>query len=152
VRLADLVRKDGALTEVLPERVMAEGSGNIWLTTVRGKGADRFVTVIFVAGGTGARPAQDGLSATSFPSGIATTPAKVVETTSPLVIRRKELRRDSGGAGKYRGGLGQTIEVEVRTGEPFVVSSLSDRMRFRAEGYQGGLEGAAGGFSTPMGA
>jgi hypothetical protein len=95
VRLADLVRKDGALTEVLPERVMAEGSGNIWLTTVRGKGADRFVTVIFVAGGTGARPAQDGLSATSFPSGIATTPAKVVETTSPLVIRRKELRSSS---------------------------------------------------------
>src|SRR2546429_2027906 len=50
-------------------------------------------------------------------------------STSPLVIRRKSLRPDSGGPGRFRGGLGQTIEVEVRTGEPFVVSSLSDRMR-----------------------
>jgi N-methylhydantoinase B len=66
----------------------------------------------------------------------------VIETISPLVIRRKELRPDSGGAGKYRGGLGQTIEVEVRTGEPYVVSVLCDRMKIAAEGYLGGLPGA----------
>jgi N-methylhydantoinase B len=138
----------GALAPVLPERVIAEGSGNIWLTTVRGRGRDRFVSVFFAAGGTGARPAQDGLSTTAFPSGVATAPAEVIETTGPLVIRRKELRRDSGGAGKYRGGLGQTIEVEVRTGEPYVVSVLSDRFWFAAEGYSGGDAGAKAGFST----
>jgi N-methylhydantoinase B len=141
----------GALARIVPERILAEGAGNIWLTTVRGQGRDRFVTVFFAAGGTGARPTKDGLSATSFPSGIATAPVEVIETTSPLVIRRKELRTDSGGPGKFRGGLGQTIEVEVRTGEPFVVSALSDRFRFAAQGYLGGQPGARAGFRTTLG-
>jgi N-methylhydantoinase B len=141
----------GALSQIIPDRVVAEGSGNIWLTTVRGVGTDRFITVFFAAGGMGARPTKDGLSCHSFPSGIATTPVEVIETTSPLIVRRKELRPDSGGAGKYRGGLGQSIEVEVRTGEPFIVSSLSDRMRFAAEGYLGGGSGAFGGFRTSLG-
>jgi N-methylhydantoinase B len=141
----------GALAEIIPERVIAEGAGNIWLTTVRGAGRNRFVTVFFAAGGMGARPNKDGLSCHSFPSGIATTPVEVIETTSPLVVRRKELRPDSGGPGKFRGGLGQTIEVEVRTGEPFIVSSLSDRMKFAAQGYRGGGQGGTGGFKTSHG-
>ena len=138
----------GALAPVLEDRVIAEGSGNIWLTTVRGKGRNRFVSVFFAAGGTGARPNADGLSTTAFPSGVATAPAEVIETSGPLVIRRKELRRDSGGPGRFRGGLGQVIEVEVRTGEPFVVSVLSDRFLFPAEGYAGGRPGARARFST----
>lgn len=141
----------GALAQIIPERVIAEGAGNIWLTTVRGAGRDRFVTVFFAAGGMGARPTKDGLSCHSFPSGIATAPVEIIETTSPLVIRRKELRPDSGGPGKFRGGLGQTIQVEVRTGEPFIVSSLSDRMKFAAEGYLGGKAGGKGGFRTSTG-
>jgi N-methylhydantoinase B len=141
----------GALVEVLPERVVAEGAGNIWLTTIRGRGSDRFVAVLFAAGGMGARPTKDALSCTSFPSGIATTPVEVVEATSPVVVRRKELRRDSGGPGRQRGGLGQAIELEVRTGEPYAVSVLSDRMRFAAEGYLGGQPGALARFSTSDG-
>ncbi|MGH2554804.1 MAG: hydantoinase B/oxoprolinase family protein [Actinomycetota bacterium] len=142
----------GALAQIIPDRVIAEGAGNIWLTTVRGAGRNRFVTVFFAAGGTGARPNKDGLSCHSFPSGIATAPVEVIETTSPLVIRRKELRPDSGGPGRFRGGLGQSIEVEVATGEPFIVSSLSDRMKFAAQGYLGGKPGARGGFKTSRGA
>ena len=141
----------GALAQVIPQRVIAEGAGNVWLTTTRGAGENRFVTVFFASGGMGARPEQDGPSTTSFPSGIATAPVEITETTSPLVFRHKELRPDSGGPGKHRGGLGQRIEVEVRTGEPFVVSSLSDRLRFPAEGYMGGHDGAPGGFSTSIG-
>jgi N-methylhydantoinase B len=141
----------GALEPVLRERVIAEGSGNIWLTTVRGTGADRFVAVFFAAGGTGARPTLDGLSTTAFPSGVATAPAEVIETTSPLVIRKKQYRRDSGGAGRFRGGLGQEIEVEVRTGEPYVVSSLSDRFWEPAHGYAGGRPGARAGFRSAGG-
>ncbi len=141
----------GALAQVMPDHVIAEGSGNVWLTTVRGLGEQRFVTVLFASGGTGARPAADGLSCTSFPSAIATTPIETIETTSPLVIRRKQLRRDSGGPGRYRGGLGQTIEVQVRTGEPYAVSVLSDRVRFPAQGYLGGLPGARAGFRTSDG-
>ena len=141
----------GALAAIIPDRVIAEGAGNIWLTTVRGTGRNRFITVFFAAGGTGARPTKDGLSCHSFPSGIATTPVEVIESTSPLVIRRKELRPDSGGPGRFRGGLGQTIEVEVPTGEPFIASSLSDRMKFAAQGYLGGKPGAKGGFETSLG-
>lgn len=141
----------GALVQIIPDRVIAEGAGNIWLTTVRGAGRRRFVTVFFAAGGTGARPTKDGLSCHSFPSGIATTPVEVIEATSPLLIRRKELRPDSGGPGKFRGGLGQAIEVEVLTGEPFVVSALSDRIQFPAQGYLGGGPGGRGGFFLSSG-
>ncbi|HLH71159.1 MAG TPA: hydantoinase B/oxoprolinase family protein [Candidatus Dormibacteraeota bacterium] len=141
----------GALASVLERRVVAEGSGGIWLTTVRGQGKRRFVTVFFAAGGMGARPTSDGLSATAFPSGVASSPVEVIETTSPLVIRRKELRRDSGGPGRFRGGLGQSIEVEVRTGEPYAVSVLSDRFLHPAEGYAGGKPGARAGFRTSTG-
>ena len=141
----------GALSQVVPDRVIAEGAGNVWLTTVRGVGSPRFVTVFFASGGTGARPGKDGLSTTSFPSGIATAPLEIIEATSPLVFRRKEYRADSGGPGQYRGGLGQTIEVQVRSGNAFIVSSLADRLRFPAEGYSGGLPGALAGFTTNEG-
>ncbi len=142
----------GALERVLPGRVIAEGAGGIWLTTVRGAGPDRFVSVFFSAGGTGARPAADGLSTTAFPSGVASSPVEVIETTGPLVIRRKEYRRDSGGPGRYRGGLGQVIDVEIRTGEPYVVSTLSDRFSRPARGYAGGKPGARSGFRVSTGA
>jgi len=142
----------GALERVLPGRVIAEGAGGIWLTTVRGAGPDRFVSVFFSAGGTGARPAADGLSTTAFPSGVASSPVEVIETTGPLVIRRKEYRRDSGGPGRFRGGLGQVIDVEVRTGEPYVVSTLSDRFGQPAHGYAGGKPGARSGFRASTGA
>lgn len=142
----------GALKDIMPHRVVAEGAGNVWLTTVRGVGSDRFVIVFFAAGGMGARPDRDGLSCHSFPSGIATAPVEIIETESPLLFRRKALRMDSGGAGRWRGGLGQTIEVEVMTDEPFVLSSLSDRMRYPAMGYDGGASGARGGFETSTGA
>jgi N-methylhydantoinase B len=142
----------GALQPVLPGRVIAEGAGGIWLTTVRGTGRNRFVSVFFSAGGTGARPTADGLSTTAFPSGVASSPVEVIETTGPLVIRRKEYRRDSGGPGRHRGGLGQVIEVEVRTGEPYVVSTLSDRFVQPASGYAGGRPGARSGFRTSTGA
>jgi N-methylhydantoinase B len=141
----------GALEPVLPGRVIAEGAGGIWLTTVRGAGPTRFVGVFFSAGGTGARPTADGLSTTAFPSGVAASPIEVIETTAPLVIRRREYRRDSGGPGRYRGGLGQVIEVEVRTGEPYIVSTLSDRFTQPAGGYAGGEPGARAGFRSSAG-
>lgn len=141
----------GALVDVIPDRVIAEGAGNVWLTTTRGVGEDRFIMVFFASGGMGARPTADGLSTTSFPSGIATAPVEITETSAPIVFRRKELIPDSGGAGKFRGGLGQRIEVEVVSGEPFIVASLSDRVQFAADGYLGGLPGRHGGFSTTEG-
>jgi N-methylhydantoinase B len=136
----------GALREALPDRVMAEGSANIWGVQVAGKtlSGERFTYIFFTSGGTGARPTKDGLSATAFPSGVLGTPAEVIETLSPLLIERKELRAGSGGAGTFRGGLGQTIRFRVRTREPFVCSILCDRTRHPARGFFGGEPGAPG--------
>jgi N-methylhydantoinase B len=141
-----------ALGPIAPHAVMAQGSGNVWLTTVRGTiEHEEFVTVFFASGGTGARPARDGLSATSFPSGIATTPVEVIESSSPVVIEEKALIPDSGGGGQFRGGLGQRIRLSVRSDQPWVVSCLADRISHPAPGIAGGSPGAAGGFSVSDG-
>src|SRR5260370_14766133 len=107
---------------------MAEGSASIWGIQVAGKdmaGAP-FTYTFFASGGTGARPIKDGLSATAFPSGIVSTPVEVIETISPLFVEKKELRPDTGGAGKYRGSLRQTNRFRVRTREPFRSSPIGD--------------------------
>jgi N-methylhydantoinase B len=137
-----------ALAPVAPNAAMAQGAGNIWLTTVRGRqSGEPFVAVFFASGGMGARPERDGLSTTSFPSGIATTPAEVVESTSPIVVEEKSLRSDSGGPGRRRGGLGQRIRISVREDAEWTVACLGDRLRHPAPGMAGGGEGAPGGFS-----
>ncbi len=136
----------GALGQALPERVMAEGSANIWGVQVSGKDLEGrpFTHIFFSSGGTGARAVKDGLSATAFPSGVLGTPVEVIENLSPLIVERKALRDGSGGAGKYRGGLGQTIAFRVRTREPFVCSILCDRTVVPAAGFLGGAPGARG--------
>ncbi|MEX2425236.1 MAG: hydantoinase B/oxoprolinase family protein [Thermomicrobiaceae bacterium] len=134
----------GALAEALPQRVLAEGAANIWSTQLSGRRDDGSVWtyVWFSTGGTGARPTKDGISATAFPSGISGVPAEVIESLAPIHIYRREYRRDSGGPGKYRGGLGQTMEIGVTTGQPYTFSSLFDRTHYPAAGYGGGESGA----------
>jgi N-methylhydantoinase B len=136
----------GALKEALPDRVMAEGSANIWGVQVAGKDESGrpFSFVVFTSGGTGARATKDGLAATAFPSGVLGTPAEVIESLSPLVIERKALRPDSGGDGRYRGGLGQEIAFRVRTRGAFTCSLLCDRTRIPPQGFFGGAPGATG--------
>jgi N-methylhydantoinase B len=136
----------GALKEAVPDRVMAEGSANIWGVQVAGK--DRagrpFTYIFFSSGGTGARAVKDGLSATAFPSGVLGTPVEVNESLAPLLFVAKALRDGSGGRGRYRGGLGQVIAFRVQTGEPCVCSVLCDRTRIPAQGFFGGEPGATG--------
>ena len=136
----------GALKQALPDRVMAEGSANIWGIQVSGKDLERkpFTYIFFTSGGTGARATKDGLSATAFPSGVLGTPAEVIEALSPLVIEKKALREGSGGDGHYRGGLGQVIAFRVKTAEPWVCSVLGDRTQVPAQGFFGGEAGALG--------
>jgi N-methylhydantoinase B len=136
----------GALGQALPDRVMAEGSANIWGVQVAGRDLEGrpFTHIFFSSGGTGARVVKDGLSATAFPSGVLGTPVEVIENLSPLLVERKALRDASGGGGKYRGGLGQTIAFRVRTREPFVCSILCDRTMHPAAGFRGGQAGATG--------
>jgi N-methylhydantoinase B len=136
----------GALGQAVPERVMAEGSANIWGLNVSGRHADGqpFVYFWVCSGGTGARATKDGLSATAFPSGVLGTPVEVIEHLAPLVIEKKALREDSGGRGTYRGGLGQVIAFRGRGATAFAVSILGDRTRRPADGFLGGRPGALG--------
>ncbi|MBI4529469.1 MAG: hydantoinase B/oxoprolinase family protein [Deltaproteobacteria bacterium] len=132
-----------ALAGALPGRLMAPGADPIWLSVWRGE-EPSFTTTIFQVGGTGARPTMDGLSAVGFPSGVAGVPAEVIESLSPLVMRRRQLWPDSGGAGLWRGGLGQLTEFARRGEARWSVSGIVDRTRFPAPGLLDGRPGAAG--------
>jgi N-methylhydantoinase B len=141
----------GALADALPERVIAAGADALWDTQIFGEDprtGKRFTYVWFSAGGAGALATKDGLSATAFPSGIAGVPAEVIETLSPVVLKRRELRRDSGGPGEFRGGLGQTLEIAVQGDRPFMFSGLYERIEHPAPGLHGGRPGAAGTLGT----
>ncbi|HZA66099.1 MAG TPA: hydantoinase B/oxoprolinase family protein [Geminicoccaceae bacterium] len=141
----------GALADALPERVIAPGADALWDTQIFGedpKTGKRFTYVWFSAGGAGALATKDGLSATAFPSGIAGVPAEVIETLSPVVLKRRELRCDSGGPGEFRGGLGQTLELAVQGERPFVFSGLYERIDHPAPGLRGGRPGGAGALGT----
>jgi N-methylhydantoinase B len=134
----------GALAEVIPDRVLAEGAANIWNLQFTGydQHDDPFTYVWFSCGGTGARPTKDGLHATAFPSGIAGVPAEVIEQLSPVVMWERSIRPDSGGAGTFRGGCGQRLHLGVRTRRPYRFSPLLDRIHHAPKGYDGGLDGA----------
>jgi N-methylhydantoinase B len=140
-----------ALADALPERVIAPGADALWDTQIFGEDprtGKRFTYVWFSTGGTGALATKDGLSATAFPSGIAGVPAEVIEALSPVVVKRRELRRDSGGAGEFRGGLGQTLELAVQGNRPFLFSGLYERIEHPAPGLHGGAAGGAGTLTT----
>ncbi len=140
----------GCLRQAIPERVPAEGTSCLWNITLRGQTREKdrgnygFAMTFTSNGGTGARPAKDGLSATAYPSGVRGTPVEIAEQIMPLIFWRKELRTDSGGAGATRGGLGQEIEVGSAIGEPFELLAAFDRIDHPPRGRDGGGDGAAG--------
>jgi len=151
----------GALEQAIPGRVPAEGTSNLWslkmvaghgLTGVGDKAGTQFMVMSFHSGGAGARPHQDGLSATPFPSGVRNVPVEATEAITPLVIWRKELRQDSGGAGRYRGGLGQVMEVSSREDAAFGIFAGFERVKFAARGRNGGGAGQRGALSLKSGA
>jgi N-methylhydantoinase B len=140
----------GCLRQIIPERVPAEGTSCLWNLIVRGEtrsgagGNYGFSMAVTSNGGTGARFAKDGLSATAYPSGVRGTPVEIAETQTPLIFWRKELRPDSGGAGRTRGGLGQIIEVGSGIGSPFDILAAFDRIDHPPRGRDGGSNGEAG--------
>ena len=153
----------GCLHQALGGGVPAEGASCLWnLSAMGGPGradgdpadtvnAMPFTIMSFHAGGTGARPGSDGLSATAFPSGVRNVPIEVNEAISPIVVWKKEYRQDSGGAGEFRGGLGQVMEVGTLDPAPFAISAYYDRIEHPARGREGGLDGAAGAVTLESG-
>ena len=140
-----------AFDKIVPGLVPAEGAGCLcnFQVSLRPRTdapapphARRSEVLTFNSGGSGARPDFDGLNATAFPSGVMTMPIEATEHAGPVIIWRKELRPDSGGAGKMRGGLGQYMEVGAQEGHEFDIQAMFDRVDHPARGRRGGHAGA----------
>jgi N-methylhydantoinase B len=140
-----------AFDKIVPGLVPAEGAGCLcnFQVSLRPRtdapapeDARRSEVLTFNSGGSGARPDHDGLNATAFPSGVMTMPIEATEHAGPVIIWRKELRPDSGGVGKTRGGLGQYMEVGAQEGHEFDIQAMFDRVEHPARGRRGGGAGA----------
>lgn len=135
-----------ALESAMPTQVIA-GSSVLWITTVQGKTVqNEFTSTFFASGGMGARPDKDGLSATGFPGKIAMTPIEMLESVNPIFVHRKNMRVDSGGPGRFRGGLGQDFEFGVLGEFDFAVNTMNDQMLRPPHGFGGGLDGDPGSY------
>ncbi|WP_170362114.1 hydantoinase B/oxoprolinase family protein [Ruegeria arenilitoris] len=140
----------GCLSQALPEKVPAEGASCMYDLPLRhapeaiDRGDDQFALELVFNGGTGARPRLDGLSATAFPSGVWGSQVETTEAVAPVLFHRRELRPDSGGAGRLRGGLGQHIELSASKDQDLMLFLSVERIKNPANGREGGLDGAPG--------
>ncbi len=150
----------GCLDQAMPDTVPAEGTSSLWnlsllaghgLTGSEGSAVRAFNVTTFHSGGAGARPRQDGLSATPFPSGVRNVPVEITEAITPLVVWKKEFRRGSGGPGRQRGGLGQRMEIENRDAAAFGIQARFERGEYPARGRSGGAPGGLGRLSLGSG-
>ena len=140
----------GCLHQALPDKVPAEGASCMYDLPLRHTpeaardARRRFAIELVHNGGPGARPRSAGLSATAFPSGVFGSQVEITEAVAPVVVWRRELLPDSGGAGRFRGGLGQRIEITSSDDDQFLVFLSVERIKHAARGRAGGLPGAPG--------
>jgi N-methylhydantoinase B len=110
----------GALRDVLPDRLIAD-CGSTPLSGIYSRGVKHdgtnFLALQSDRGGYGASSEADGKSCLSFPYNTANIPIEVTENETALVYVRKEMMPDSGGPGRWRGGLGQVVELKVGEGD-----------------------------------
>ena len=141
--LAGVIYK--AMSEAIPDQVLAECGGAPTMRAVFSgydRDDNRFSQILFASGGMGASTHGDGLPTTAFPTNSGAGSIEAFESIAPLIVWQKELRADSGGAGKHRGGLGQECVIESRSDRPMQLSLLSDRWKYPASGMLGGEPGA----------
>ncbi len=132
----------GALAQAAPDRVQAD-SGMMNLITFQGRRRDdrAFSCLYFAAGGYGALENLDGWATLPHPSNMAVVPVEIWETLTNMTIESKRLLTDSGGAGKWRGGLGQEVVLRNDTGHTLTMLGMGNRMEFPARGQFGGGAG-----------
>jgi N-methylhydantoinase B len=134
-----------ALSNIVPDKVRADGSGSRSIilggrSTYTGKG---YVQYEIIAGGAGARATKDGASGiTVNQSNAMIAPVEIIESEFPTRLRRYELIKDSGGAGRYRGGLG--IRREYLNLEDARFSIRSMKHVIPPNGIAGGHPGRPG--------
>jgi len=135
----------GALAQMLPDKVFAccvQGDFGVTIAGYRPDGQP-FVLLEFLFGTWGARPTRDGIDGVSSPAvNYANSPVEIIEGEQPVRIERYALRLDSGGPGKYRGGLGLERQYRLVDVDQAVLQVRSDRQKFAPYGLQGGQPGA----------
>ena len=144
--LADVLM--GAMSKLVPERALAECGPHhgINISGVNPRTGGYYANHESFAGGMGSRLTKDGISACRVHiAGSANLPVEPLEADLPVLIRRYELRQDSGGPGQFQGGLGLRRDIEVRADE-VRVTLRSERQVIPAYGMEGGGPGATGEF------
>ncbi|MBO9421610.1 Acetophenone carboxylase delta subunit [Labrenzia sp. THAF191b] len=149
VRVQDAIR--GALAQALPKVIPAAGAGYIapivFTEPNLAEGGLKVNVLEPLVGGTGAHEDGDGLNARDVVdiANLRNSPLEVVESTSGVRILNYALRPDSGGAGKYRGGLGIIFDFEVLQHDCLVTARGQERHRFSPWGLLGGCCGEMAG-------
>ncbi len=135
-----------ALARFVPEKIVAASSGSAAMV-LGGRSADGargYVHYEIFSGGTGARSGKDGVAAMAFHlSNCRTAPVEIIESEFPARVERFELLPDSGGAGKFRGGLGFVRECRILA-EEVRFSMRTDKHLLAPVGVGGGMDGKTG--------
>ncbi|HYJ45237.1 MAG TPA: hydantoinase B/oxoprolinase family protein [Pyrinomonadaceae bacterium] len=143
-RIVDVLFR--ALHKALPDKIPAASQGTMNNLTIGGidlRTGQEFAYYETVAGGMGARPSLDGMSAVhTHMTNSLNTPAEALEYAYPLRVRAYRIRKNSGGRGRHKGGDGVVREIETLV--PARMSLLSDRRRRAPYGLMGGEEGHRG--------
>jgi N-methylhydantoinase B len=135
-----------ALSDAMPERAIA-ASGILQPFSIAARSAPYWIHLSYDFGGVGARAGKDGPDATGVHFGIgrnSVPQVEPVETRCPLIVESVETIPDSGGAGRWRGGLGSRTVFRFLADAH--VTTRGDRLRNAPPGRSGGLPGRLGGF------
>ena len=144
-RIADVIF--GAFAKMDPKRVTAAGNGAMSYFCFSGtdkRSGEPYVYVETIGGGSGARFNKDGLDAVQVHmTNTSNLPVEALEMEYPLMVERYALSEGSGGAGKYRGGMGivRSIRITEESADTMLVSAATERSMIRPWGLAGGGPG-----------
>jgi N-methylhydantoinase B len=142
--IVDLVM--GAMAQAVPQRIMADSCGCLYNYTIASKPGtgERTVFGEVVPGGLGATAYADGIEVVAcHVTNCHIPPSEAIEMESPVLYLRREMRCDSGGAGRYRGGVGQALSYRILGDDPGL-QHTSQKSVSLPQGVCGGLPGDGG--------
>lgn len=133
----------GALGQFVPERAPADAAGEMLLLAFGGDRVDgsRYVVGELIASGSGASEGMDGVDVIETDgTNCMNLPVEALEMDVPIRVHKTELNTGSGGAGKFRGGLGLVREYEILHGT-VIFTHRGERHSHPARGLMGGESG-----------